>query len=82
MNYKYLGDLNRCKSIPPEVIVGHVEVFQCEQEVIKGLGRDFNQLVVVDDQVLQIDQTCEIPGSESCQAITWTHKLSVTTHCF
>lgn len=58
------------KSLPPEVVVGHVEVFQCEQEVVKGLDRDFDQLVVVDDQVLQIDQTCEVPGSKCCQAVT------------
>lgn len=58
------------KGLPPEVIVRHVEVFQCEQEVIKGLDRDFDQLVVVDDQVLQIDQTCEVPGSKYSQAIT------------
>lgn len=49
--------------LPPEVIVGHVEVFQCEQKVVEGLDRDFNQLVVVDNQMLQIDQTCKVPGS-------------------
>lgn len=63
-----VSDHNR--GLPPEVIVGHVEVFQCEQEVVKGLGGDFDQLVVVDDEVLQIDQTCEVSGSECCQAIT------------
>lgn len=59
----YLTKQNRCLSVfskerevlPPEVIVGHVKVFQCEQEVIKGLCRNFDQLVVVDDQMLQID---------------------------
>lgn len=65
-----MSDACRCKTLPPEVIVGHVKVFQCEQEVIKGLGRDFHQLVIVDDQVLQIDQTCEVPGSKCCQTIT------------
>lgn len=65
-----MGDQNREQSLPPEVIVGHVEIFQCKQEVIKGLDRDFNQLVVVDNQVLQIDQTCKIPWSKCCQAIT------------
>lgn len=55
--------------LPPEVIVGHVEVFQCEQEVVEGLDGDFNQLVVVDNQMLQIDQTCKVPGSECCEAI-------------
>ena len=64
------GGSQQDQNLLPEVIVGHVEVFQCEQEVIKGLGGDFDQLVVVDDQVLQIDQTCEIPGSEYGQAIT------------
>ena len=64
-----VGDYNRSKSLPPEVIVGHVEVFQCEQEVVEGLDRDFDQLVVVDDQVLQIDQTCKVSGSKCCQAI-------------
>lgn len=58
MNAQRLSDQNRHKNVPPEVIVGHVKVFQCEQEVIKGLGRDFDQLVVVDDQVLQIHQSC------------------------
>ena len=70
MNARSMGENGGDKSAPPEVIVGHVEVFQCEQEVIEGLGGDFDQLVVVDDQVLQIDQTCEIPGSKCCQAIT------------
>lgn len=60
----------KTKSLPPQVIVGHVKVFQCEQEVIKGLCRYFDQLVVVDDQVLQIDQTCQVPGAKHCQAIT------------
>ena len=64
------GGSQQDQNLLPEVIVGHVEVFQCEQEVVKGLGGDFDQLVVVDDQVLQIDQTCKIPGSEYGQAIT------------
>lgn len=64
------GGSQQDRNLLPEVIVGHVEIFQCEQEVVKGLRRDFDQLVVVDDQVLQIDQTCEIPGSKYCQAIT------------
>lgn len=55
---------------PPEVVVGHVEVFQREQEVIKGLSGDFDQLVVVDDQVLQIDQARQVPGADHCQSIT------------
>ncbi|KAF3836953.1 hypothetical protein F7725_004417 [Dissostichus mawsoni] len=44
---------------------GHVEVFQCEQEVVEGLDRDFDQLVVVDDQVLQIDQPCKKMTNEN-----------------
>lgn len=55
---------------PPEVVVGHVEVFQREQEVVKGLTGDFDQLVVVDDQVLQIDQARQVPGADRCQSIT------------
>lgn len=61
---------NNGKSLPPEVIVGEVEVLQCKQEVIKSLGRNLNQLVVVDDQMLQINQTCEVPWSKCSQAIT------------
>lgn len=57
-------------SSPPEVVVGHVKVFQCEQEVVKGLSRDFDQLVVVDDQVLQVDQSGQVPGAHCCQSIT------------
>lgn len=37
------------KNIPFEVVVGHVEVFQREQEIVKGLDRDLDQLVVVDN---------------------------------
>lgn len=70
MNAQRLGEHSRDKNIPPEVVVGHVKVFQCEQEVVKGLDGDFDQLVVVDDKVLQIDQTCKVPGSKCCQAIT------------
>lgn len=69
-----VADHNRGKTLPPEVIVGQVKVLQCKQEVIKSLGRDFNQLVVVDNQMLQIYQTCEVPGSQCGQAITYTHK--------
>lgn len=65
-----MGDHNREQSLPPEVIVGHVEIFQCKQEVVKGLDRDFDQLVVVDNQVLQIDQTCKVPRAKYCQAVT------------
>lgn len=70
MNAQRLGEHNRDKNIPPEVVVGHVKVFQSEQEVVKGLDGDFDQLVVVDDKVLQIDQTCKVPGSKCCQSIT------------
>lgn len=55
---------------PPEVVVGHVKVLQREQEVVKGLTGDFDQLVVVDDQVLQIDQARQVPGADRCQSIT------------
>lgn len=37
------------KNVPFEVVVGHVEVFQREQEIVKGLDGDFDQLVVVDN---------------------------------
>lgn len=55
---------------PPEVIVGHVKVFQREQEVVEGLNGDFDQLVVVDDQVLQIDQARQVSGADRCQPVT------------
>jgi len=61
---------NGGKRLPPEVVVGHVEVFQRGQEVAERLDGDFDQLVVVDDQVLQIEQAREVPGSKYCQAIT------------
>lgn len=37
-----VGDHDKGESLPPEVIVGQIEVFQCEQKVVKGLGRDFD----------------------------------------
>lgn len=49
MNAQCLCDHSRDKNIPFEVIIGHVKVFQCQQEVVKGLARDFDQLVVVDN---------------------------------
>lgn len=55
---------------PPQVVVGHVQVFQREQEVVKGLGRDLDQLVVVDDQVLQVDQPRQVPGAQRGQPVT------------
>lgn len=64
------GSMSADQSSPPEVVVGHVQVFQCEQEVIKGLSRNFDQLVVVDDQVLQVDQSRQVSGAECCQSIT------------
>lgn len=45
----YECDPTRNKNIPFEVVVGHVEVFQCEQEIVEGLAGDFDQLVVVDN---------------------------------
>lgn len=42
-------DQSRSQNIPFEVVIGHVQVFQREQEVVEGLGGDFDQLVVVDD---------------------------------
>lgn len=44
-----------------EVVVGQIQIFQSEQEVIESLCGDLYQLVVVDDQVLQVDQTCQVP---------------------
>lgn len=69
-----VADHSRGRSLPPEVVVRKVQILQCKQEVIEGLGRDFNQLVVVDDQMLQIYQTCQVPGSQCSQAITCTHR--------
>lgn len=62
--------VSRLGRSPPEVIVGHVEVFQRQQEVVEGLDGDFDQLVVVDDQVLQVDQARQVPGADRGQAVT------------
>lgn len=62
--------VSRLGRSPPEVIVGHVKVFQREQEVVEGLSGDFDQLVVVDDQVLQIDQARQVPGADRRQSVT------------
>lgn len=42
-------DPTRNKNILFEIVVGHVEVFQREQEIVEGLAGDFDQLVVVDN---------------------------------
>lgn len=42
-------DPTRNKNKPFEVVVGHVEVFQREQEIVESLAGDFDQLVVVDN---------------------------------
>lgn len=55
---------------PPQVVVGHVQVFQREQEVVEGLARDLDKLVVVDDQVLQVDQPRQVPGAQRGQPVT------------
>lgn len=58
------------RHVPPEVVVWHVQVLESKQKVIEGLARDFYQLVVVDDQMLQINQTWEVPWPKCCQTIS------------